>query len=313
MLTFSLAGKWMMEEPAGAKKHLITSDIAEAGKPFFSNPSGSKGLLSGNITPPGSTFQNLPETSSDSRGLEILPEVWDLAGTEDFTRTEGIPETLEEILTPTSQETEAEDLVDTAGLVPPAGTQPELQEVHHALRPVEAFTPTAKKSKKSQLRDSGKLDSHWAGNPYGRRRGARTGGPAGHGQDVLVRTTVEPSAKGRLLVRFVLSNSGGAFGNLNDLLSADSQLDAQLAHRAAELLRTMDEAVEESSEETDTEVDRDREERERLQKMQRKLVQHLRQRPGGLELVAELTPDQLDILMHKLSARNMKLRALIEG
>ncbi|MHC4380004.1 MAG: hypothetical protein ACYSU1_02805 [Planctomycetota bacterium] len=310
MLTFSLAGKWILLEPKGAKKQMITSDLAEAGEPAINQASPTSGLLSGSLNAARSSGHDFPEATTDPQMDEILPEGWDFAGVEDFVRPEGIPEVLDEILNPTSQDAEKEEILGTALLPEPHGTQPDIQEVHHALLPVES---SSKKTKKSHLVDSGKLDSRWRGGRYGRQGGARMGGGGGKGQDVLVRTTVEQSGKGRLLVRFYLTNPEGAYDNLADLIGRNEGADAQMLRHANEILFSMEQAVGETDEPADSENDADRAERKRLKNMQKKLVQHLSQRPGGVELVAELSPAQLDALMHKLSARSPKLRALMEG
>lgn len=130
------------------------------------------------------------------------------------------------------------------------------------------------------------------------------------GKEVLIRTTVIPIAKDRLMVRFGLENPEWV-GQAKDKLSERPEIaERLLAKRSKDLLASMEEVLEEQP---TADEEAERKKREKLKRMKAKLTTHLGQRPGGLELVAELSPAQLEALMKKLSARNPRLRALMDA
>lgn len=300
MLTFSLAGKWLMLEPKGATVRFSTSDVAEAGGPFFDEVTGA---MDSRIYPDGTRVADLtalPPSPAVLSEDEAPPIDWDFAGAETLLVDEhGLPLTPEE-LERLEREAQAEVAeIGSSSLVDPHGTQPDAQSVHHAFNHVESEGPSKRSKAKNRLRDSGKLEAFWAG---GRGLGAkgfrrRPSPPDGVG----VRTTITPMAKDRLLVRFHLHGLQGPQQDLADRLAEERQdLDPQMLRRASELLSALDSVVDPEQAEDEDQADADRRERLRLERMQGRLVQHLKQRPGGVELVAELSPDQLRSLLHKI-------------
>ncbi|MCP4093161.1 MAG: hypothetical protein GY747_06895 [Planctomycetes bacterium] len=113
---------------------------------------------------------------------------------------------------------------------------------------------------------------------------------------------------GRILVSFMIDNPNG-----KDLLPsqlAKKDLSPRLVAKARNLL----EAVENLDEESDSEesVEEQHSKREWIENARRReLTRMLRLHPGGIEIIAEMTPAQLRALANKLDARSPRLRALL--
>ena len=207
----------------------------------------------------------------------------------------------------------AENTVEGIGLVQnEEETGVERQPEHHSFQEA-TYRKRKKATKTSHWRDSGQYHATHGGggSDFGAAARKLKGLGKGKGKEILVRTTLMPLAKDRILVRFSLQNPEWESEKILDRIKGHrSEAEQRLAARSRDLLQSLEEVLDEEPSE---EEDRDREKRAKFQRMKAKLATHLQQRPGGLELMAELSPAQLEALLKKLSARNPGLRALIEG
>lgn len=88
------------------------------------------------------------------------------------------------------------------------------------------------------------------------------------------------------------------------------ELSPKVIAMAREYMRAVAETHRSESEE-DFELEEDAQNELEESALRRELIRKLRQRPGGIEIIAEMTPAQLRELANKLDARSHKLRALV--
>ena len=302
MLTFSVGGKWLLDLASGisstaenqARLYLDTEDFSIL--PDFPLPStGDLALLP---APMEAVFDQLVPLREDP----TLPDdlLAGLKGHEESVLAGVLAAKSSAKVTPEA----AEETLDPGLVHPIEEDQPE-QQKFHALHLAQTLQG---ERHDGNARSSTEWHPSRGGNDAGRLAVAARKAK-GSGKDVVVKTTLVPLAKGRVSIHFLLTHAQSLKpnqGRVEGLLSERRDLDPHLALRAAEILHALEEVVE--ADESSLE-----EERERIRRMQKKLLQYLQQRPGGVELMAELSPRQLEQLLQKLSVRNPEFRALLQG
>lgn len=194
--------------------------------------------------------------------------------------------------------------------LPPAEPQ---QQLHRSkLRPTLDSGLSRRQKAKERFQDDGQYNSSFRNQGLGRSGKQR----AGSDRLIVVKSQFTQRAHGKIAVRFFL-NQPKALNRIQDLDKENSQL----ALMAEAYLEAMREAILEDDSEGDSEGD-DANSEELSQKkmalknlalMESKIHERLHQRPGGIELLAELSPKQLEALLQKLSAQDPRFRALVNS
>jgi hypothetical protein len=131
-----------------------------------------------------------------------------------------------------------------------------------------------------------------------------------HGPGVAVKTKlVKSSNHNTVIVSFFVSHPN-ASDKLQNHLEGRS-LNPKIVAMAREYMQAVQDTQESESEEDLETQENSQNEFEDAPSLRRELMLKLRQLPGGLEIIAEMTPAQLRELANKLDARSQKLRALV--
>lgn len=194
--------------------------------------------------------------------------------------------------------------------------QPETSGPNHALRPavgntnfkVKAAEAAATNSNRSHQNSMYGGAGHFLASGLGKAAKGKDGPKFG----ANVRARIVGSGQsGTILVSFLINNPDGSALLHNKL--GRRNVDPRLVAQARNLVEAVEE-VEEELEEDDDQQEARRKQGilERVDNMRRReLTRMLRLHPGGLEIIAEMTPEQLRALANKLDARSPKLRALM--
>jgi hypothetical protein len=131
------------------------------------------------------------------------------------------------------------------------------------------------------------------------------------GLGIQVKTKLTESGhSGTVIVSFLLSHPQTG-QNLRDRLDTQ-EIDPKIRAAARALIRDVQQADQDA---VDAEAEEDREEDladSEAASERRDLLRMLRLHPGAIEIIAELTPAQLQELANKFGARSQKLRALVQ-
>ena len=132
---------------------------------------------------------------------------------------------------------------------------------------------------------------------------------------VVVKSKFTSKPNGRVAVRFFLKHPNASDQAKNRVENLSEAENTRLARLAESYLAAMEEVVvNDHSNDDDLEQQAHKQlALQRIAQMKSKIREHIRQRPGGIELLAELSPNQLEALMQKLSAQNPKFRALVSS
>jgi hypothetical protein len=193
--------------------------------------------------------------------------------------------------------------------------QPEASGPNHAVRPaVHRAGPHVQATTATANTEGSQQNSMYGGN---RSHLSSAAGKASKNQDhpdfgANVKARVLASnQRGMVLVSFMLNNPDGQ--NLLRNQFNSGQVDPKLLAKARNLVQAVHEVDEELAEDdSEQAADQERTKQERVDNMRRReLTRMLRLHPGGIEIIAEMTPKQLRALANKLDARSPKLRALL--
>ena len=120
---------------------------------------------------------------------------------------------------------------------------------------------------------------------------------------------VKASKQNTVIVRFLVSHPNAAQNLKNGL--EGREISPKVMAMAREYMHAVQDTDQELSEEEDLDSEGSTENQHFDGSRRRELIRKLRQRQGGLEIIAEMTPAQLRELANKLDARSHKLRALV--
>ncbi len=143
-------------------------------------------------------------------------------------------------------------------------------------------------------------NSSWDGPRHGQTSKQSKGGKPGKG--IVVRTTMRPIGNNRVVVRLFLNHLPSLVENKD--LRQKMRANEVLAQKAQEVLSDLREVVAVDDQASAEEKEMAAQQERQWQGLRQHLLQSLRQRPGGLELMAELTPKQVEELLQKLNARS---------
>lgn len=210
------------------------------------------------------------------------------------------------------EEAQEEDLpavVKGVGIHEPEGSS----GPNHALRPAvgnPASSVTVSEAS-TTASNSSRQDSMFGG--YGSHLSSAAGKAKRNqdrpqfGKNVKARI-LSSNRSGTVVVSFLLDHPDGKNRVRKQL--QDRELNPRLVAQARDFVQAMDEVEDEVQDEQAAEDQRtklDRIDNDR----RRELMRMLRLHPGGVEIIAEMTPQQLRALANKLDARSPKLRALV--
>ena len=189
--------------------------------------------------------------------------------------------------------------------------QPRSDSSNHALRQESSTRANELGPVAGASSGAGSLKATYGGSGSDRNRGLHslraaleTSGPG-----VSVKAKVlKTSNRNTVLVSFFVSHPN-AEENLKSRLDG-REISPKVKAMAREYMKAVQDTEPEDSED-DIESEEDSQEEFDRSSLRRELIRKLRQRPGGLEIIAEMTPAQLRELANKLDARSAKLRALM--
>lgn len=319
MLTFSMVGQWFLAPGSNSPADFVGSTRSSldfedsANLPIPQN-------LAGNTSPLRAL---VAEDSFDQmvplHGEEISFDEISFANQEDFLGPDTIhlfPKEAVDFNTEPAKSPESGEL--SQGLIPEIPSVEDMPEQLHSFRnlPLQESNLSRKQKAKRRYQDNnqgqGNYNSSFENRGLGRSSEQRTQSD----RIVLVKTKIISSGGGKVAVSFLLNHPKASGQFLDRLQKLDGE-DSKLAQMAETYLAAMEEVIrEDASDQADYDSKLHAKKKlalKRLAQMKAKVRENLRQRPGGIELLAELSPSQLEALLQKLSAQNPKFRALVNS
>lgn len=315
MLTFSVMGQWLLDSgfttPAGlvgstrSSMDYEDSSILPGHATTATNPASSTALSAEDLFD-----QMIPlyeeEVSWDGFSLanqevSIEPAKWTLFPAE---AVELDPEALDR----SAQGDQIQGLVPEQ--LPPA--EPRQQLHRNKLLTTPDSDLSRRQKAKERFQDDGQYNSSI------RNRGLGRSGKQRSGSDrlILVKSKFTQRGHGKIAVRFFLNQPMASQKALDRIQGLDEE-SSQLALIAEAYLEAMREVILEDDSEGDDANSEELSQKmmalKNLAQMKSKIRERLHQHPGGIELLAELSPEQLEALLQKLSAQDPRFRALVNS
>ncbi|MFK5955853.1 MAG: hypothetical protein QM477_05340 [Planctomycetota bacterium] len=312
MLTFSMAGNWLLESPSFPSTNLADSarlSIVYEDSAFLPPVDSAQEDLVPKIPQEVENVfdQQIPVRRDEyflkdqtlaKHEVDLGPPIWETGRLS----LDSQPELLE--------------ITINDAVIPRKGISP----VHDGLglgeeqwqsfrsKALPATAPRNRKQKAADAWDQGQYNSSWSNRKGFANRGKKG---AGKNREIFIQTHFRPAPNGRIAASFFLARPH-IQGRIEFL---QGNQDAMLAQRAEQYLDALEAVIRESQENASEQgaQSQKREQLEQIRQMKAKLLEHLRQRPGGIELVAELSQIQLEAFMQKLSAQNPRFRALLKS
>jgi len=317
MLTFSMAGNWILDSSGQAATNLVDSTRStldyEDSAILPGASTSMQNLMATDALAKEDAFDQMIPLRQDESLVDGIPLA---QHDQDYGPTVWQPFQMESVKEGPEPGKDSEQGIVTLRLAPEesALSQPE-QDFH-------AFKPKRKLSRKQKAaagwEQNGQYNSEWKGDHFGHASKSGKGGKGRGTRSILVKSSFTPKGPGRIAVRFFLGQEGNQERLQNRLELLQDGESARLAHLAEQYLNVLEEVLSEDQDDANGAAGRDssklrKQELGRLAQMKSKLRERLMQRPGGIELVAELSPSQLEALLQKLSAQNPKFRALVSS
>jgi len=312
MLTFSMAGNWLLESPSSPSTNLADSarlSIVYEDSAFLPLVDPAQGEL----------VRKAPQEIEN-----VFDQQIPVRRDKDFLKDQALAKH-ESILGPPTWKTgklsldsqpEILEISTNDAAIPIKGISAvqdgllsgEEQWQSFRSKALPASAPRNRKQKAADAWDQGQYNSSWSDRKGFANRGKKG---AGKNREIFIQTHFRPAPNGRIAASFFLTRSHGQ--GLIDFLQGDK--DTMLAQRAEQYLEALESVISESQENASEQgaESRKREQLEQIRQLKAKLLEQLRQHPGGIELVAELSQKQLEALMQKLSAQNPRFRALLKS
>lgn len=316
MLTFSMAGNWILDSSARPTSNLVGStrssldyeDSAILPKGF----SNHVDLLSADPLAVEDVFDQMVPLRDDEYFVEELS----LAKQENILEPGAWqPFPMETVSEASKPFEDSPQEAIALGIKPQDSVSSQPEQQLHAFQQERGLSRKQKTA--ARWIENDQYNSSWKGDQHGRAGKSGKNGKGRMGRSILVKSSFTPKGHGRIAVRFFLGNPERMGFPHNRLAMLQGEGNERLAQLTEEYLEAMEEVL---REDLDTDPDsgqdaevRNRTELQRLGQMKAKLRERLMQRPGGIELIAELSPKQLEALFQKLSAQNPKFRALVSS
>ncbi|MDA0666179.1 MAG: hypothetical protein O3A95_01190 [Planctomycetota bacterium] len=315
MFTFSMVGNWVLDSSSSKTSNIIGSTrsnmdyedsaLLPVHGNMVSNPPYSTALAAEDtfdqMVPLFEEEISLKENSLANQEIPLGPLEWTL-----------LPIEAVELEQEAAERTEQEDR--NPGLVSEKlpSAEPQGQLHSYRVRQTQDSALNQRQKTTDRFQNQTQYDS------TSRNLGLAGKGKPKLGSDrsILVKSVFTPRDHGKIAVRFFLEHPA-ASGQALDRLPGLGEESTRLALMAETYFAAMEEVIlEDDSAENDADSEELRHKRialKRLAEMKSKIRERLQQRLGGIELLAELSPEQLEALLQKLSAQDPRFRALVNS